>query len=460
MQEGGGRRRDKGSQPAPTFVTGQTGRAKDGAAFLRVCATPPRICASRPLLALTLRPGQQRRGPPMQVEPHTDPHWPAQRTYARKQTGEEGRPLRQVDAALEQRADTTLETTASSSPSHLFESSPVRAKGAGMGADRSCDTTVSSDDDGAEEDVMPRKHDARRSELLLSDDDDDDDGGGVKDTESDAAFLARFRRARAGAKGLPGGHSASTLASSDLSDPPSLTDSSLPHPSRSTAIPDSSALDNSDVQSEPASAQSSPSPHKSCAGLLPDSLQSSNSPTPSPYITEAQKQQAERTRKESRETKVKALAKRARQRSAKEASGGAQGEDEDDGVDEVVESTSDIEDVADEDDLPNAIKAAQTASLARRQAEERSRAEKEAKKASRGKGKQAASSVLQMRAEDEESDSDLEHSVQQTDKARVSGWLTRAPLTTPAHLPPSAPEQEGGRADAQDPGAGREGAQG
>jgi hypothetical protein len=307
---------------------------------------------------------------------------PVQATYGRKK----GYTSKDVDAAA-----------SSSSPSHVFVSSPTRSlEGVLKDEDPSCNTTISSDN-GEEEDedvIVARK----RPILFLTDDEDNDDEGELKEAEGgsegedDAAYLKRFREARRSKLDVP----IQREVSSSLSDPPTLSNSSRAPGSGS---PGRRLLPS---QMSPLS----PEPESHISAPFDTSSQSQVSISNSPYITEAQKQQQEHLRKTSRENKIKELAKkRAKGKQDFASVEGAFGEEADDEVESI---TSDVpEEVDDHEDLPTPREAIKEASRKRRLADDRKRAMEEASKASRKTKGSTKAGVLQMRVEDD-SDSDLE----------------------------------------------------
>ncbi|UZJ54214.1 hypothetical protein CBS101457_003534 [Exobasidium rhododendri] len=311
--------------------------------------------------------------------------------------------------------------------------------------DRSCDTTVSSDDEAldAKVDDLPQVvTSARNNSLFLGekeegdrDDDDDDEEEEEEDLlhrkqnptsstkESDAEYLRKFRLTRMTriASAIENANQTTTLPSSELSDPPTLSNSSLAKNTIRKLVQSSGSSESEDVlgrakvstlmlspsmhqsDQETTSEPASPSPRKKRVVVLPDLLKdSSQSVTSSPYVIEAHRQEEERMRKQSREARVKELAKRKQKSNNRQSIEG--GED----VGGAVSSASDIqeEEEVDDVDITSALQKAKDASFRRRQAEDRPKAEKPF----RGKPAMTASGkggVLQM-IEDDDSDVEMQ----------------------------------------------------
>lgn len=319
---------------------------------------------------------------------------PLQATYGRRKRVIS----KDVDAIAEPVA------TTSSSPAHVFISSPTRSlEEASKDDDPSCNTTISSDNGEEEdEDVMIAR---KRPALFFSDDEGINDDGKAKEPEGgsegedDAAYLKRFREARRSNLDVP----QQREVSSSLSDPPTLSNPSvLPRDGSPVRALLPSQL------SQRFDASVSPEPESNIFAHLGTSSQSQASIDNSPYVTEAQKQHQEHLRKTSREKKVKELAKK--RAKGKQDANHTQNPYGEEGDDEVESIASDIAEEVDDDDdetLPTAMEAIKEASRKRRLADDRKRAFEEASKASRKTKGNAKAGVLQMRLEDD-SDSDLD----------------------------------------------------
>lgn len=319
-----------------------------------------------------------------EVELQSIPNRPAQAVYQRKTAAKK----------------TFNAASSSSSPLHFEDQSSPRllaeeADEEMRDRDISCNTTISSDDEDMVHSKM-RKPAVVNAALFLSDEEEElagSDDDGDDEEESDAAFLKRFREARAAktsTSALPNSSNPGPASSSSLSDPPTASNPSQLVPLNSSHV----------SQQEPSDASGSYS--KSDTPALSPTLprltqQSKDSPTPSPYITEYRKQQDAESKRLAREAKVKALASRKKKQSEEQEILHAIPGDADD--DEDVSSASDFEG----DSLPSAIKAAKIASAKRIRDDEMRKASEMALKKTHG----SKVGVLEMRLDDE-SDSDLD----------------------------------------------------